>query len=110
MEFPSLSIRLLPSGSRFFLVTISCDQALWPQKQLWLARTFDQMNFQRLAYWRPELPSIRSEPWEEALFSRRALKRGGRPQRAGLKEPAHWRFGPPKKEQRKPLNPIESVS
>ena len=110
MEFPSLSIRWLPSGFRLFLVTILCDQALWLPRQPWVARTFDQVNFQRWAYWRPEPPSTRSEPWEEALFSRRALKRGGRPQRAGLKEPAHWRFGPPKKEQRKPLNPIESVS
>ena len=67
MEFPSLSIRLLPSGFRLFLVTISCDQALWPQKQLWLARTFDQMNSQRSAYWRPGLPSTRSELWEEAI-------------------------------------------
>ena len=102
MEFPSLSIHWLPSGFRLFLVTILCDQALWPQRQPWVARTFDQMNFQRWACWRLEPPSTRSEPWKEAIFSRRALP-GVRP-RAGLKEPAHWRFGPPKEEEQQKLN------
>lgn len=73
-------------------------------------RTFDQMNFQRWAYWLPEPPLTRSEPWEEAIFSPPAPMLGVRPQPAGLKEPAHLRFGPRKREQRKPLNPKESVS